>query len=162
MQKRQLVNLSLVFLISIALFGMISCNNGVIYKEYKEINPLGWGYNDDISFSIPIEKAPINYNLELDVKHKDDYPYQNIYVRIATTPPNDTTIEKTVSLELTNHNSLWTGDCSGGSCKLNILLQDHAYFKEKGDYQIKISQFTRDSILVGVEGIGIKLVEIKK
>lgn len=149
------------FLVITILFFIISCGNSenYIYQENKSIDNTGWIYADSLDFNFEIQDTSKVYGLILDVNHTTDYPFQNIYFNISTSFPSGKILQQELSSDLAEKSGKWYGKCSGKKCKASINLQEKAKFDEIGKHKINIAQFSRDSALVGVEQLSLKLLE---
>lgn len=99
------------------------------------------------------------YQMDLCLKHSTDFNYQNLYVRILTTFPDGKEQSSITSLELLNPDGTWAGDCSRKTCSLNLPLQQHFTFPQKGTYQWAIEPYMR---IDTVHGISSLIVTCKK
>lgn len=138
----------------------VACDNGnYLYQETKSINKSGWTHSDSLDFNFEIKDTSIVYSLILDVNHTTDYPYQNTYFNISTAFPSGRNLKQQLSSDLANKGGVWYGDCSGKNCTASINLQEKAKFDEVGDYKINIAQYSRDSSLLGINSLSLKLKE---
>lgn len=153
------------FLLSFALLAglfMASCDSKYLYNEEHPLPKTGWTYSDTLDFSFEIPDTTQLYNLLLEVQHSPEYAYQNIYTQIYTRFPSGQRLHKLLSLELTDKDGIWAGDCSRRHCNIEIPIQTEAYFNEPGKYVITLEQFMRRDTLVGVQRIGLKVEKTGK
>ena len=68
-------------------------------------------------------------------------------------------ITNPVSLQMTNPESEWIGNCSGDQCTLSIDILSGAFYKSIGKYSLIIEQFSRSEILEGIKAIELKIIE---
>jgi gliding motility-associated lipoprotein GldH len=148
------------YLIIPILFFLASCGDkeNYIYQESKSINESGWIYADSLDFNFDIPDTSKIYGLILDVAHTTDYPFQNIYFNISTSFPSGKRLQQSLSSDLAEKSGQWHGKCSGKNCTASIFLQEKAKFNEVGKHRINIAQFSRDSVLVGIEELNLKLL----
>ncbi len=142
------VSLSLVYFIT-------GCSSDCIYRQSFEVPDAEWTYENPINFGFEIPDTSARYNLNLELKHSSDYPYQNLYVKFYTRFPSGKTVEQVVSLELTEKAILWQGKCSGKWCTVNIPLQTNAIFPEPGKHSITLEQYMRESPVKGVRSFSL-------
>ena len=149
-----------IYLIIPVLFFLASCgdNENYIYQESKTINESGWTYADSLDFNFDIQDTSKLYALILDVDHTTDYPFQNIYFNISTSFPSGKRLQQPLSSDLAEKSGKWHGKCSGKNCTASINLQERAKFNEMGKHRINIAQFSRDSVLMGVEEVSLKVL----
>ena len=149
-----------IYLFIPVLLFLISCgdNENYIYQESKSINGSGWTYTDSLDFNFDIQDTSKVYGLILDIEHTTDYPFQNVYFNISTTFPSGKRLKQSLSSDLAEKSGQWYGKCSGKNCTASINLQEKAKFNEAGKHQINIAQFSRDSSLVGIKELRLKVV----
>jgi gliding motility-associated lipoprotein GldH len=93
----------------------------------------------------------------LDVKHKSDYAYQNIYLKIVTDFPDGEQLQQTLSVDLADGKGLWYGDCSSSSCSVRVVLQEQAFFDRIGAHTFKFMPYMRMNPVDGIEGLSMLL-----
>lgn len=155
MSTTVLFRLALFVLLATALW---SCRQSVVYEETFEIDPQrGWLYADSLTYVFSIDDTLQIYNLYMEVDHLVDYPYQNLYINIRTIFPDGNSLAQILSLELSDKQGFWEGDCNSKDCNLRILIQERVYFNQKGDYRIVVEQYMRTDSLSGLQSIGLQL-----
>jgi gliding motility-associated lipoprotein GldH len=141
----------------------LSCHPGKVhYQETVVFEEETWNYSDTAHFAFSIQDTLQRYNLYLDVEHRDDYPFQNLYVIIHSKTPKGEIIKDQHSLELQEKDGFWMGDCQGKSCELRFILREGLAFAEIGDYKISIEQYSREENLKGIQSMGIYLEKADK
>jgi gliding motility-associated lipoprotein GldH len=155
MSTTALFRLAVIVLLSAALG---SCKQSVVYEETFEIDPQqGWPYADSLTYAFSIADTQQLYNLYLTLDHLVDYPYQNLYINIRTVFPDGKDLAQVLSLELSDKQGFWQGDCNSEDCELRIPIQEEAYFNQPGDYRIVVEQYMRTDSLRGLQSIGLQL-----
>lgn len=150
-----LFRLTVLLLLTTAVW---SCRQSVVYEETFDIDPQqGWPYADSLTYAFSIADTQQIYNLYLEVDHLVDYPYQNLYINVRTVFPDGEDIAQVLSLELSDKQGFWQGDCNSKACNLRIPIQEGAYFNQFGDYRIVIEQYMRTDSLRGLQSIGLQL-----
>lgn len=129
----------------------------VVYQEVHEFDQLVWTYQDTVHFSFKIEDTTTPYHLYLDIRHRPDYPFQNIYVKMHSYAPGKDPIIEQHSLELQEKNGSWIGDCKGQLCQLRFILRENLAFPDTGLYAITVEQFTREAQLRGMKSVSLVL-----
>jgi gliding motility-associated lipoprotein GldH len=142
----------------LAILFCASCGPDYVLDERHTFPEGQWAYADSLSFSASIRDTLSLYNLYLDIDHGvEEFPFQNLYVRIHTIFPGGQRLTETVSLELANRAGAWHGDCNAKACQLRITLQENAFFEQAGDYSFVVEQYTRRNPLPGVRAIGFAI-----
>lgn len=155
MSTTALFRLVVILLLSTALG---SCKQSIVYEETFEIDPQqGWAYADSLTYAFSIADTLQVYNLYLELDHLVDYPYQNLYINIRTVFPDGKDLAQVLSLELSDKQGFWQGNCNSKACELRIPIQEEAYFNQPGDYRIVVEQYMRTDSLRGLQSIGLQL-----
>ena len=141
----------------VALLGSISCTYSTVYEEMHQLPNYGWTYAEPLAYPFQIEDTTAYYDLWLDLKHRPDLPYQNLYVQITTTYPKGQTATDVISLELADRTGRWYGNCSSDACALSIPLQRETFFDQSGVYHLQIEQYTRTDTLPALKAFGLRI-----
>lgn len=146
----------------ITCLGLAGCTKNSIYAETRELPDGVWNYPNLLNFEFEISDTLSVYNLDLEIEHSTDFPYQNLYSRIFTGFPSGNRLEKILSLELADKSGKWQGKCSGSRCKLNIPIQENAYFNQVGRYSLALEQYMRQDSLPGVFAVSLMVIKAEK
>ena len=149
------LNRLIVFLVLSVAFS--SCGPDYIFQKKYTFDSSGWVQSDTLVFSVPIIDTLRIYNLYLDVDHTDDYAYQNMYIRIHTTFPDQQKLIERVSISIENKSGQWNGECKGKNCHLRVNIQEGAFFNRPGEYTFMIEQFMRHDTLEAISGINFMI-----
>lgn len=133
------------------------CGTRYAYEQRYDLPEKGWAWEDTLTFAFDIVDTSKVYDMLLEVVHRTDYAFQNVYVRIHTTLPDGTSRTDLVSLELGDKQGRWLGDCGRKRCTLVIPVQRHVFFPQAGRYRLVIEQYMRKSPLPGIEAVGLRL-----
>jgi len=139
----------------------IGCGEKPIFAEKNDLGG-SWNYDDKLSFQIEINKLDLSYDLVLSLTYGQDFGYQNIYVKIITQYPNGKEDEDILSLNLTNGQGIFLGDCSSSKCEIDLLLQEKFKFNQEGKHVITILQNGRVENLEDVYAVELKLFNLKE
>lgn len=144
------------------LFLISACGPKIIYEQKSEIDGGKWQKIDAISYSFDATNDQQEYDIFLDVSHDENFSYQNLYVKIKTTFPDQKSAEDIVSLELSDGKSKSHGKCNGGRCETPIQLQSKIKFQQKGKYTIVLNQYSREEVVEGIKSLSLKIIEVEK
>ena len=143
----------------IILFSMYvichSCTKPVYYEQYQTIdNP--WDKNREYFFTCEIEDHTVTYNISINIRNNNLYPYQNLWLFYTEEQPERLVLRDTIECMLADDYGKWIG--SGISIyHLKIPIRTQYKFPQKGQYTFKIRQGMRDDRLKGIEQIGVRL-----
>jgi len=147
-----------LFLLSIfSLLFFLACEEDFYFESNKTITSDQWTYQDSLDFTFSIADTSTIYNLYLDINHSTAYPYQNIYLKVATRFPSGKRIKEQLPIDFADKTGKWYGNCDEEWCKLRVNLQQGAFFNAIGEHTITLEQFMRVDPLPGVRELSIKL-----
>lgn len=146
--------LLLIFCISLSFFG---CKEDFYFDSNKIITSDQWSYKDSLNFTFSIADTSTIYNLYLDINHSTEYPFQNIYLQVATRFPSGKRIKERLPIDFADKTGVWYGKCDSEWCRLRVNLQQGAFFNAIGDHTITLEQFMRVDPLPGIRALSIKL-----
>ncbi|MEO6189386.1 MAG: hypothetical protein ABIO44_02520 [Saprospiraceae bacterium] len=138
-------------------FILISCSKETLFSSSTKILNSSWDETQNISFEWNNVDTTTRYDLVLLVKHTDQIPSQNVYVKCKSTSPDLKSSEQVVSLELLANNGVPFGSCAFGSCSVNIILATNLYFPLIGKYSLTLAPFSRINPISGIDEIGLNI-----
>lgn len=143
---------------TLTLFMLTSCNPNRIYYSFQTIENTAWNKDSVLIYDFEIIDTTQQYNLYLDLRHFDSYPYQNLWLFIDTQNPADSTQQKdTVEYYLADKYGKWFGHGAGTMSELPLLYKEKVTFPNSGNYKISIKQGMRTSILKGINDVGLRI-----
>lgn len=135
-----------------------SCNNDYFFEDYTDLGDQGWSLSEVQTFEFETSDTASVLNFYLDLRNTEAYPYQNIYAFIEMTFPNGQTLRDTIEYPyLADDAGRWTGGGMGSSYDNSILYKQGGKLPLPGEYLIKVQHGMRDSILLGIERVGIHI-----
>ena len=135
-----------------------SCGPKPIHSEKLNVDGL-WDSGKKLNSTISVTDTTSKYDLALKMNHSSDFYFQNIYLNIETVFPDGKEISEAISLELATTKGNWIGKCRNEACEIVFSLQDNFKFKNLGDHQFTIEQYSRDKELKGINEIELLLFE---
>lgn len=157
MLKRILhINLFLFSFLLTAL-SFSSCEESRVFDKNISTSKSGWDWEDVKTFDVFINDTTVTYNMFVNIRHTDAYPYNNMWLRIKTIFPDSTEEEGRVNLVLSEAGGAWTGTCSDGICFNSVPIQQNFTFKKSGKYTFQIQQDMRINPLPYIMNVGLKV-----
>ena len=137
---------------------LVACDKQTIYHSYQSLPAEGWQKKDTLSFNVEVPDSFTYYKLSVEVRNRNDYPYQNINLSIRYIAPTDTLSlpADTIQLTLANKEGKWKGT-GWGSLYQSEFPIGSIQIGKPGIYQFKIAYAFPDKVLSGINDIGIKL-----
>lgn len=141
---------------------MVSCIQKDVYLQYRTLPTNGWNKDSVLTFDIPISDTASLYNVYINIRHRGEYPYQNLWFFLRqSSPVNDSVTKDTIECYLADHRGKWLGSGVGFVYEMPVLYLQKISFPHAGTYRYEIIQGMRDSILSGINDVGIKVEKVK-
>lgn len=139
---------------------LASCSGGVLFDQTAQVNGR-WYKDNPRVFEVTVPDSLAVYNFYLNVRHRTDYRYSNLYLFLQTRFPNGHVTRDTLQLILANNAGKWLGKGWGSLKEDQILLKHDLRFPLPGKYEFTIWQGMRADTLKGIQDIGIRIVHAK-
>ncbi|MDR0348990.1 MAG: gliding motility lipoprotein GldH [Tannerella sp.] len=142
---------------SVCLF-LFSCTQTDFYNQYQVIDQK-WEKGKEFYFTFNIEDNTSLYNLSIETRNNNTYPYQNLWLFCTEEQPIGPIWRDTVECMLADDFGKWYG--TGLSIyHLSTPVRSNYKFPGKGQYTFSIRQGMRDNYLKGIEEIGLRIEKI--
>lgn len=133
---------SLLFILVTLIF--ISCDKKRVFDEYKSVGNT-WHKDSIITFKLPKFEVSKKYNLFVNVRDNNDYPFDNLFVIVSLEQPNKKVIVDTLEYKMSNPDGTLMGDGFSDIKESKLFYKDNFDFKLKGDYKVHIQQAVRQT-----------------
>jgi gliding motility-associated lipoprotein GldH len=110
MKKYNFVALTCFVVFSVML---LSCNHDILTSQIQKLPEEGWKTENKLKFDVDVKDHAPYYNVFLNVRHADSYPFRNVFVFLTTVYPEGKTTVDTIECILANKNGEWQGDGAG-------------------------------------------------
>jgi len=138
----------------------IACTTNDTFFQYKAIAPQGWNKDSLCVFDIPIADENLSYNVYVNVRNRGEYPYQNLWLFLQKMSPDSTIVKDSIELYLADQRGKWLGSGIGSVLEMPVLYLQNVKFPTKGTYHFKIGHGMRDTMLVGINDIGMRVEKV--
>ena len=136
---------------------LIACDKQTVYHSFQSIPAEGWLQKDTLSFNVEVPDSFTYYKLSVEIRNRNDYPYQNLTLSISCHTPDSTALPTdTLQITLANKEGKWKGT-GWGSLYQSEFPIGSIQIGKPGIYQFKIAYAFPDKVLSGINDIGIKL-----
>lgn len=148
-----------LWLLSLGVLCLLSaCTSEAIYEKNNDIDCNNWQYGDTVAFNFNITDSAMRYNLLLNVRHRDVFEWQNLYVKMVVINPKNEIQTKEINIPLCTEDGAWIGNCTGDLCFLRVYLAEHKkLFPVNGNYKVLVFQDMRVSPLKNILAIGLRV-----
>ena len=158
MRKRLSTNIVSVAIIASCF--LFSCGRDTVYNEFQSINDKAWSKQDEYFFNFEIKDNSIKYDISIQLRNNDTYPYQNLWMFCNELQPSGISAKDTLEYMLADDFGKWTGN--GITLFQSLIPLKSSYnFPDTGKYTISIRHGMRDDVLRGIENIGLIIEKSK-
>jgi len=147
----------------VLLFLVISCDKKRVFDDYKSVGKA-WHKDSIVSFDLPKLDPQKFYNLYVNVRDNDDYPFNNLFLIVSLEQPNHKIKVDTLEYQMTNPDGTLLGDGFTDIKENKLFYKDKERFTQKGLYKIHIKQAVRQTgkiegvaTLPGITDVGFRI-----
>lgn len=155
------------WLLSIFLVTLISCDHNRVFDEYHELDG-SWSKNDTIHFEFEQNDTINPYNLFLNIRNNNEYPFNNLFVIISLKNPENEVKVDTLEYQMANPDGTLMGNGFTDVKESKLWYQENFIFKKTGKYQVNIVHALRESGKInglervdGVTEVGFRIEKTK-
>lgn len=155
----------LIFLLS-GIF--LSCESNLVFSETRAMDGQ-WGANEIVEFQLPQLDSLRRYNMFVNIRNTDDYPYSNIFLIVQMEFPHGKTLTDTLEYKMANPDGTWIGHGIGTVKENKLWYKENVQFFEEGIYTVSIGQAMRNNgdvegvtNLEGISDVGLSVEEATK
>lgn len=130
----------------------VTCQNNTLYHSFHSVDTAGWKRNDTLCYTVPSSFHTTNQQVEIGIRHKDSYPYRDIWLAV-----NQQNRVDTLHIYLAEANGSWKGNGIGETRQYTEILPTLNIEKTDSISVLKIVHIMEDEVLKGINDIGICL-----
>ncbi|QIE59966.1 gliding motility lipoprotein GldH [Rasiella rasia] len=141
----------------------ISCDTPAVWSESISL-PGVWDKNEAITFTLTDLDSVTPYDVFINVRNTNDYPFNNLFIVAAIEFPHGKTITDTLEYKMAYPDGKWMGEGIGAIKENKLWFKEQIQFAESGNYNITITQAVRNngevegvSQLPGITDVGISI-----
>lgn len=130
------------------------------FEKNRDIPHQEWQVDNRPSFELELapEDTAFYYNIYVNFRHTDAYPYNNLWLLIRTFVPGDSTgTVRRVELPLADTYGKWLGNGLDDIFEHRIPIQQNALFPKPGTYRFSFEQNMRQNPLPSVMSVGLRI-----
>ncbi|MBP6610838.1 MAG: gliding motility lipoprotein GldH [Paludibacter sp.] len=139
------------------LLSLVACTQNEVYFNYQSVQIDGWNKDSVCVFDVKIDDASKAYNIYVNTRNRGEYPYQNLWLFVNRMASDSVQVNDTINFYLADEFGKWLGDGVGSVYNMPVLYQQSIRFPAAGTYKYKIQHGMRDSLLQGINDIGLKV-----
>ncbi len=154
-------NSALLLLVVVLFF---SCDKKRVFDEYKSVGGV-WDKDSIVTFDLPELDSTKRYNLFVNLRANNDYPFNNLFLIVAIERSNGFTKVDTLEYQMANPDGSLLGDGFTDLKESKLVYKDKVRFK--GKYKVHIKQAVRENrkvpgvnSLEGITDVGFRIEKI--
>ncbi|MFO8086996.1 MAG: gliding motility lipoprotein GldH [Bacteroidales bacterium] len=148
----------LVSTVILSMF-MVACGDDYFFIKSKAFEDQQWAADTPKGFTFQVEDTTSLYSFILNIRNTTDYEYQNLYLFMTTTYPDQSSSRDTMEILLAKRSGEWLGKGSGYYRDNLVLFKKNVSLPEPGNYRIEFVQAMREDTLQGVDEIGLRILQ---
>jgi len=151
-------NSGILLIVAILFF---SCDKKRVFDEYRSVGSA-WHKDSTISFDLPVLDSTKRYDLFVNIRDNNNYPFNNLFLIVSIEMPNGFTKVDTLEYQMANPDGTLLGN------GFTDIKESKLYYKEnvkfRGKYKVHIRQAVRESgkipgvqELEGITDVGFRI-----
>ena len=145
------------------LFLVTSCDKKRVFDDYKSVCK-NWNKDSIVTFDLPKLDPKKAYNLYVNVRDNDEYPFNNLFLIVSLEQPNRKVQIDTLEYQMTNPDGTLLGEGFSDIKENKLFYKDKVSFTQKGLYKIHIKHAVRQTgkiegvdTLPGITDVGFRI-----
>ena len=131
----------LFFFIALLLF---SCDEKRVFDQYKSVGN-SWNKDSILSFSLPQLEKTKKYDMFINIRNNNDYPFNNLFLIVSLEQPNKKTMVDTLEYLMANPDGSLLGNGFSDIKENKLYYKEKAVFPQKGIYKVRIQHAVRQT-----------------
>ncbi len=152
---------------SIILFGLLllvsSCDKKRVFDEYRPFDGK-WNKDSIVTFAFNQKDTVSKYNLFVNIRNNNNYPFSNIYLIVQMQQPGGLTKVDTLEYQMANPDGTLMGEGFSDVKESKLWYKENLIFPKAGKYNVTIQQAVRNTgkitgvqELDGITDIGFRI-----
>lgn len=151
--------LAVISVLTALLMG--SCTGDAVFSTNTSFSD-GWSVTDTVQAKLPQLDSTAAYNLFINVRNTNDYPFNNLFLIAIMEFPQGKVITDTLEYRMANPDGTWMGSGLGSVKENKLWYKQGVRFTEQGEYKLSIVHAVRNNgavdgveRLTGITDVGI-------
>ncbi len=151
-----------IFLAAVLAVLLASCDKERVFDEYKSVGSA-WHKDTIATFDLPQVDTTKAYNLFVNVRSNDAYPYSNLFLIVQMDHPGRLSKVDTLEYVMADEEGRLLGDGFSDIKESKLFYKEKVRFK-KGQYKVHIKHAVRETgkvqgvpELKGISEVGFRI-----
>lgn len=149
--------LRIPLLLAVLSMAILSCDGKRVYEKNLELDKGEWPKDKALEFEFEIANTSELYNVLVNVRNGNDYPYSNLYLYIEMQSPDEKYYSDTLEFQMADNTGRWTGSGIGSNWINQFPLLQGVKILVPGQYKVIIKQGMREDTLRAISDVGIRI-----
>ena len=136
------MNLKNSFVLILLVTSLFSCDKKRVFDQYKSVGST-WHKDSIVHFKLPKMDASKPYNLFVNLRDNNNYPFNNIFLLVSLEQPDGMTKVDTLEYEMAKPDGTLLGEGFTDVKENKLFYKEKFIFNQKGDYKVSIQQAVR-------------------
>ena len=141
---------------------LASCGKNVVLDELHTFEDSRWHMDSVVTVVWEPEQSEDPVFMSMYIRHSTEYPYNNLFLFRSIESTQGVEYTDTVNVALADPLGVWNGSGMSNLKTLEILIgQGAVRFRDDERYTLKITQGMRDTVLNGIQDVGVQFEQVK-
>ncbi|MGB2412775.1 MAG: gliding motility lipoprotein GldH [Schleiferiaceae bacterium] len=141
---------------------LASCGKNVVLDELHTFDDSRWHMDSVVTVVWEPEQSEDPVFMSMYIRHSTEYPYNNLFLFRSIESTQGVEYTDTVNVALADPLGVWNGSGMSNLKTLEIPIgQGAVRFRDDERYTLKITQGMRDTVLYGIQDVGVQFEQVK-
>jgi gliding motility-associated lipoprotein GldH len=146
----------------LAVVLLASCGKNVVLDELHTFEDSRWHMDSVVTVVWEPEQSEDPVFMSMYIRHSTEYPYNNLFLFRSIESTQGVEYTDTVNVALADPLGVWNGSGMSNLKTLEIPIgQGAVRFRDDERYTLKITQGMRDTVLYGIQDVGVQFEQVK-
>jgi gliding motility-associated lipoprotein GldH len=146
----------------LAVVLLASCGKNVVLDELHTFEDSRWHMDSVVTVVWEPEQSETPVFMSMYIRHSTEYPYNNLFLFRSIESTQGVEYTDTVNVALADPLGVWNGSGMSNLKTLEIPIgQGAVRFRDDERYTLKITQGMRDTVLYGIQDVGVQFEQVK-
>ena len=141
---------------------LASCGKNVVLDGLHTFEDSRWHMDSVVTVVWEPEQSEDPVFMSMYIRHSTEYPYNNLFLFRSIESTQGVEYTDTVNVALADPLGVWNGSGMSNLKTLEIPIgQGAVRFRDDERYTLKITQGMRDTVLYGIQDVGVQFEQVK-